>query len=108
MTETGCSKIKTDLTTDASLDISKIVTLAAFTSDDNESIMKSIDVFNAYDTTKKADISGNTLQIYFAGVLNAKDSIGVIMDSFDSTKTDTYIAGFFEEIKDFWIAVNAN
>lgn len=108
MTETGCKKIKDEVSADAKLDISKIVSLAEFTSADNESIMKSIDVFNAYDTAKKDEISGNTLEIYFAGVLNAKDSIGTIMDSFDSTKTDTYIAGFFKDIKDFWIAVNAN
>lgn len=89
MTNTGCNNITTALTTDANVNIDHIIGLNDFTSAETPDLMKSIDVFNSYDTDKKSDISGNTYQMYFSGIKAAKTSLTTIMDSFDSTKTNT-------------------
>jgi len=38
---------------------------------------------------------------------SARSSIQDILDSFDTTKTDKYLAGIFGSIKDFWEAIES-
>lgn len=82
--------------------------LQNFTGIDNSIIEDTTNLINSYDTDKSGMISGNDSKMYFLGLKQIKQNLNNILASFDQSNPDTYLAGIFGEIRDFWKAVNAD